>query len=243
MSRKNNENNNRDELLQGSSNTKQLFFFIFYIIFFIFIVVLLRGANSKNSKQLTRFNSGYNHSFKLNDISKNNYHFVYKKTVNNITTIYEGDRFNNTIEFMMSGEKAAKYYANDDIYYLKNPNTLEYNPTSSPIDFEILINSTNLNKLFSSATYTSFVEYLDNESKDYNYEISTSSMLRIFNNEETDLDDNTNKIIAKVDEQGRVYEIDMDMTNYFKYFNQTITDYKLTLSYSKFGSIEKLKMN
>lgn len=243
MIRKRSEHDNNNEFLDNQSNVKQIFFFAFYIVFFIFIVILFRGINNGNNKQNTRFNSGYNYSFNLNDINRNNYYFIYKKAVNDIITIYEGERYNNTLEFTMSGEISNKYYVNDDIYYLKNPNTLEYVPTTNPMDFSILVDNVNLTKLFSSATYKSFVEYLDSKAKDYNYEISTSSMLRIFNNEEIDLDDNSNKIVAKVDENGRLYEIDMDMTNYFKYFDQSITSYKLSLSYSKFGTIEKLLIN
>lgn len=243
MSKKIREQDNNNEFLDSQLNTKQIFFFAFYIVFFIFIVILFRGINNGSNKQNTRFNSGYNYSFNLNDINKNNYHFVYKKMLNNTTTIYEGERYNNTLEFIMSGEFSNKYYANNSTYYLKNPNTLEYEPTTNPLDFNNLITGTSLTKLFSSATYKSFVEYLDSSAKDYNYEISTSSLLRIFNNEETDLDDKTNMIIAKVDENGKLYEIDMDMTNYFKYFDQNITNYKLSLSYSKFGTIEKILMN
>lgn len=243
MSKSNKENDNKSYFSEDSSNIKQLFFFVFYIIFFIFIVVLFRSVSSRNNKQNTRFNSGYNYSFKLSDINKDNYHFVYKRTINDITTIYEGERFNNTMEFTMSGDEAREYYVNDSIYYLKNSNTLEYVPTTNPIDFEVLTTSTNLNKLFSSATYISFVEYLDSDAKDYNYEISTSSLLRIFNSIETDLDGYSNKVVAKVDENGNLYEIDMDMTNYFNYFNSNILKYNLSFLYSKFGSVEKILIN
>lgn len=229
--------------MDNQLDIRRVIFFAFYIIFFIFVAVVFRGVYSINKSSKTRFNSGYKYSFRLNDINENNYHFIYKKQVNNNTTIYEGDRFNDVMEFTMSGVLASKYYVNNDTYYLKNPNTLEYLLSSNPMDFSILTKPSNLNQMFLSATYISFVEYIDSKAKDYNYDISTSSLLRLFNNIELDIDDSNNKIVAKVDEDGRLYEIDMDMTNYFKYFNSNILSYNLSFLYSKFGNIEKITMN
>lgn len=230
------------EVFEENPELKQLAFFAFYIVFFIFIVVLLRSSVKTNSQKLTRYNSGYNHDFNLKSIANKNYHFNYKVTKNNETYIFDGDRNEEKQTLLISGEPALYYYSEKDKFYMRNPNTLIYEESNNPMEFSNLIEQEKLEELFTHATYISKTEYLDESQSDYTYEISTSTMLRNFNNQETDIEDSNNKIIAKTDNSRTLYEIELDFSNYYHYFDNNINEYKLILTYSKFGEISPINI-
>lgn len=237
MNKKNKEKNRLQELFEESPEFKQFFFFGFYIIFFIFLVVILRSAYKSNNEHVTRYNSGYKHNFTLEEIKKDNYYFTYTLYKNNQVIVYEGKKNKEFSEFIMSGEVASEYKRQGNNYSKKNINTLLYENVTSPMEFDKLLDNDILSRIFVRASYISRTEYLEKEEKDYNYEIATSTLTKVVDNMETDLD-SINKIVAHVSDSGELYQIDMDVTNYFKYFDNTIYNYTLKLNYSKFGEVE-----
>ena len=143
----------------------------------------------------------------------------------------------------MSGNTSLYYYGEDDNYFVRDNNTLSYTNTVNPIEFSKFLDPNNLDKLFIHGTYISRTEYLSGKEVDYNYEIATSSILRSIDSINADLDDNVNKVVAKVDEDGKLFEIDLDLTNYYKYYDSSIEEYKLVLTYSKYNEITDIKIN
>lgn len=237
MSKKQKEKNKLQEVFGDNPEFKRLFFFVFYIVFFIFLVVLLRSAYKTNNESLTRYNSGYKHNFTLDALNKNNYAFTYKVFKNDQIIIFEGSKYNNTSSFLMSGEVASSYKFNGKNYSKKNENTLLYEDVVNPMEFDRFLDSTILPLIFTRSTYVSRTEYLNSEEKDYNYDIATSTLIKLVDHIETDLD-GINKVVAHVNEKGELYRLDMDVTNYFKYFDSSIYYYTLELNFSKFGEVE-----
>ena len=223
-----------------NSDIKNILFFGFYIIFFIFVGLILRSNLSNNKTTVDKYNSGYNKSFTLKDINKNNYHFNYELTKNGNTIIFDGDKYKNKQEFIKSGDYPEYYYSDDNNYYLRNNSTLKYENIDNPIEFSKFIEISNLEKLFVHSTYTSYTEYFTGKQIDYNYEISTTTLLRNIDKIITDLDDLPNKISVESDD-GKIYKINMDLTSYYKYFDDSIYEYKLTLTYTKYGDINEIK--
>ena len=233
--------NKFQEAFEDNPELKQLLFFGFYIVFFIFIVVLLRSAFASSNNRLTRYNSGYNYSFKLKEIAGRNYHFYYKLTKNSQTVIFDGDKNDNIENFVMSGNPTIQYYNDNNNYYAKNNNTLIYEKTTNPMDFYKVIELENLRKLFVHGTYISKTEYLDGEGEDDTYQISTSSMLRNLDNVESDLD-SVNTVVVKVNKDDVLSEVNLDLTNYYHYYDSSIYEYKLSLIYSKIGEVGNISV-
>ncbi len=235
------EKNKVQEMFEDNPELKQILFFGFYIIFFVFIVILLRGSLTNTNQVLSKKNSGYGISFNLKKIEDNNYHFNYKIIKNNKTIIYEGDRNKENQKFIKSGTPSINYYSQGNNYYLKNTNSLLYEKSINPMEFSKILEATNLKKMFIHGTYISKTEYINSSQEDYTYEISTTTLLRNLDQIETDIDSKGNTITAKLDKNGDLAEIDMDLTDYFHYYDQSIYEYKLIINYSRFGEIEKIE--
>lgn len=216
--------------------SKQLFFFGFYVVFFIFIVILLRSSFARNDLKLSRSNSGYRYDFTLRDLEKKNYHFNYKVIKNGEIIVYDGNLSNNKRQFFRSGNPSVEYYSVGDVYYQKNSNTLLYDEVNNPMEFVSLLDASTFKKFFIYGSYISKTEYLDGNSLDFTYNISTSTLLRNIDKVESDIDGEVNKVVVKVI-SGKISEVSMDLTDYFRYHDNSINEYKLVIGYSKFGEI------
>lgn len=228
------------EMFEDNPELKQIFFFGFYIVFFVFIVILLRSSFTNIDQHQMKKNSGYGASFNLKKIESNNFHFNYKLIKNNQTILYEGDKNKDKQKFTKSGTPSINYYSEGNNYYLKNSNSLLYEESTNPIEFSKILEPSNLKKMFIHGTYISKTEYVNSSKEDYTYEISTSTLLRNIDNVEADIDTKPNTITAKIDKNGDISEIELDLTDYFHYYDQTIYEYKLTINYSNFGEIETI---
>lgn len=234
------ERNKVQEMFEDNPELKQIFFFGFYIVFFVFIVILLRSSFTNIDQGQMKKNSGYGASFNLKKIENNNFHFIYKLIKNNEIILYEGDKNKENQKFTKSGTPSISYYSERNGYYLKNPNSLLYEESTNPIEFSKILEPSNLKKIFIHGTYISKTDYIDHSQEDYTYEISTSTLLRNIDKVEADIDTNPNTITTKIDKNGDVFEIDLDLTDYFHYYDDSIYQYKLVVNYSKIGEIEKI---
>ena len=232
-------NKNRFQFLNDNPDIKRMIFFIFYIVFFIFVVLLLRSSlKNSNVSNVNRNNSGYQKSFNLNLLKNNNYHFNYTVEKNNEVTIFDGDRLQDKNLFVMSGDNSFNYYLENDLCYLRDNNTLLWNRANNPMDFYKFTLYDNIHKLLVHGSYISKTTYLSGEEDDYNYEISTSSIIRNIDNAESDIDGKSNSISVHVLKDGEVSNIELDLTDYYKYYDNSIYNYKIILSYSKVNSIK-----
>ena len=231
------QKNKMQEMFEDNPELKQVFFFGFYIIFFVFIVILLRSSFTTTNSKVTRSNSGYRTSFKLKELENENYHFNYKIIKNKEVTIYDGNRNKEMQEFIKSGTPSLNDSSKEGKYYIENVNTLLYEESINPMEFEKLLTLNNLKKLFIYGSYIARTEYTNNSEEDYIYEISTSTMLRNIDNIEADVAGEPNRIAVKLDKNGVLSEIEMNLTDYFHYYDPSINEYRLTSNYSKFDEI------
>lgn len=232
-------NKSRFQFFDDNPDIKRVIFFIFYIVFFIFVVILLRSSlKNNNVSSVNRNNSGYQKSFNLNSIKSDNYHFNYKLEKNNEVIIFDGDRLGSKSLFMMSGDASFNYYLENDLCYLRDNNTLLWNRVDNPMEFYKFTLYDNLHKMLVHGSYISKTTYLSGEEDDYNYEISTASIMKNIDREESDIDGESNLISVHVLKDGTISEIEVVLTDYYKYYDSSIYNYKITLSYSKLGSIK-----
>ena len=237
-----NKNNNK---FTDNPESKRVIFFVFYFVFFLIVVLLLRGANANNnSNRITSNNSGYSKSFNFDKLKNNNYHFIYKLDKNSNITIYEGDNDSITTTFVMSGNPSLNYYSKNNLYYVKNINTLMWESATNPIEFYKLIDFNTLDEIMKRATYMSRTEYLSGDEVDYNYEVSTATLIKYLdNNTISEVGDNLNNFIFHVDSNDVLYQIDMDISSYYKYYHSDINRYFISLKYSKIGEISNIRID
>ena len=232
-------NKSRFQFLNDNPDIKRMIFFVFYVVFFIFVVILLRSSlKSDNVSSVNRNNSGYQKSFNLNLLKKNNYHFNYKVEKNNEVIIFDGDRLGDKNLFVMSGDNSFYYYLENDLCYLRDNNSLLWNRAINPMEFYKFTLYDNLHKLLVHGSYISKTTYLSGEEDDYNYEISTASVVKNIDGRESDVDGEVNSVSVHVLKDGEISEIVLDLTDYYKYYDNSIYDYKITLSYSKINGIK-----
>lgn len=236
----NRKKNKLTEYFDENPDTRKIFFVVFYLIFFIFIAILLRNSVSTGTT-FTKQNTGLNKSYNLDAIGNKNYHINIIEDVNGEKNIYDGDVNKDKVEYIKSGNPPLYYYKEGNSTYLRNNNTLMYSKVDTPFISERFLTKDALNDLLIHSTYTSLTNYFNGEETDYNYVISTSTIRRLFDKEETDIDDKENNITIKAGENN-IEEIDMDLTSYYNSIYGNINDYKLIITYSKFNEIGNINV-
>lgn len=227
---------------QANSQTKNILFLGFYIIFFMIIVILLRSGYKKGNNNITPYNSGYGHSFRLTNLEKENYNFTYIEEKNNLTTIYEGKSNKNIMKYQKSGIEAIEFIKNKDTTKYKNKNTLSWDICDSPITFEKFTNAGYIKNLLLRGTYMSRTTFVSSDDVEYNYEISTPTVKRIIDKEEVDIEDKPNKITVVLNKNKEIKEIRYDLTDYYKYLDNNILSYKLTLKFKNYGKVKEIEL-
>ncbi len=237
-----NKKDNIFSVLDENPDLKKVAFFIFYLIFFIVMILMLRGTNKALPKENTRYNTGYNNSYTLESINTRNYHFNIIENINGNETIYDGDKNGNKMSLIKSGNKSENYYIENNDYYLRDENTLRYNKIDGQLEFIKFINEQALKEIITRSSYESFEEYFDSKKNSYKYEISTTTLTKTIDGRNIDLSDLPNKIEVTVKEN-KIEEIDLDLTNYYKFNDSNINKYTLKIVYSKYNEIDEIKVN
>jgi hypothetical protein len=235
--------NDEQKVNKYTDSSRQLAFFGFYLVFFVVIIILLRtGLNGTNNNNKNNKNSltGYGYDYKLNDIVRNNYHFVYKENVNDIQTIYEGDILNSNMSFTKSGIPSSEYYETSNKIYVKDNNLLTWSETTEPMRFKNFVSGVNIQSIISTAKYVYRTEYNKEDTLYFGYTISNNELRKIFQTAEVEGDQEKNAIIVITDKSGNVKSINFDLTNYYKTIDQNINKYTIMLNYSKYNEIKEI---
>lgn len=250
-------NNNKDysknikEMMDENPLLKQGAFFGFYLIFFFIIILLLRTSYQSSSKKVDIKKTGYDYDFTLTKILNENYHFSFHETNNDITTIYEGDWLDKEISYKKSGSISTEYYFDGTQMYQKDANTLLWNKIPESPSFYNIVKPRILDKIIRQANYISKTEYISSNQKSYIYQINNKKLSRIMDTDksnQTTTEQETNEeqeenLLNTIQvnlNDNKISNIELDLTNYYKMINNTPTNYKLVLSYSKYGEIKEL---
>lgn len=212
---------------------KAVLFFGIYLIFFIGLAIFSRVVGTGNSISPQLNITPY--SYSLNQISNHNYHYRYQYQIDDSTIAFEGDRVGNKSLF---SDGIISYYQKEDLF-MRNQDGL-WVKCDNPYIFPSLLDDSIMNTLISSATYVSKTELASGE-EEVNFEISTTTLVKILDGIVIDLDDPVNTIQLKKNSDGEVVEIHYDLTSYAIYHGRCSSQFQLILSYSKFGEISKIQ--
>ena len=212
---------------------KAVMFFGFYFIFFFILSVMFReGTTTSDYDNEKEKKNTLPYSLKM--IESNNYHFKYSYDFDNKINIYEGDRYDQKELFSFNN---INYYRNDSIFLTNNSNI--WVKCDNPYTMYEFIDINSIKKILSKATYISKTDY-ESGMKVYNYQISTSTLIKLITNKDVDLDDKPNEIIIKTDADDNVNDIKYDLTSYSKYNQLSTNKSEIELYYTKFGEIKQI---
>ena len=206
---------------------KAISFFSFYLIFFIVIIVMIRSNPS------TLDDDVITPKFDFSLIESNNYHFHYQDVLGNSSIIYDGDRNNDSALFTKSDSvNSLSIYSSGSIYLGKGTNN-EYVMIDNPYLFPELKDLDSIKKMLNKATYIS----TGNLKK--TYQISTTTLVSLFDNKEIDLDDMPNTIVVTTNSDGQIYKLEYDFSSYSIY--RGYGAYQSSLLYSNFSNVPEIE--
>lgn len=211
---------------------KAVAFFGGYLIFFIILSVVARvGGSGDTIGSTIDFDA-----FSMKSINGNNYNFTYQYVIDDVTTSYEG---------MRNGDKAlfsdgVNQFYQDNQLFMRQQNGV-WIKYDNPYILPVLLDSTVVSNLVDSATYISKTELATGE-EILNYQITTTTLVKLLDEEDVDLDDPVNTIQLTTDKQGEVNKIEYDVSSYAKYKKLATKQFRLTLTYSNFGEIDEIEV-
>lgn len=212
---------------------KGIAFFAIYFVFFIVLSILARvsGTGDVIGSHL----SASPYSYNMSSINAGNYNFNYRYLIDRKTITYSGSRNGDVSTF---SDGVIEYYQNDALF-MKNQNGI-WIKCDSPYIFSDLLDSKTIEKILNSSTYVSKTELATGEEA-INFQITTTTLVKLLDGIEVDLDDPANTIQLRKDKDGEIVTIKYDISNYAIYKGQATNQFMLTLSYSDFGKVEKIK--
>jgi hypothetical protein len=209
---------------------KSIFFLILYFFFFVFVFLSL-GSNTSTSTNSS--DNSTKETLDLSLIEKLNYHFTYQDILGNNTYLYEGDRNGSSSLFTKKYlTNIENFYSNDNIYLKKDLTTNKYVMVDNPYIFSELKQIENIKKMLKKATYIS------SDSNKYTYQISTTTLISLFENKEIDLDDMPNTIVFYLNASNQVYKIEYSFNSYSIYKGNGT--YQSSMEYSNFSNISEI---
>ena len=205
---------------------KAIAFFGFYFIFFIVVIMMVRFNSSNETDEVVT------PKFDFSLIEANNYHFHYQDVLGNSTTIYDGDRYNDSSLFTKSDSvNSLSIYSSGSIYLGKDSSG-SYVMIDNPYLFPELKDLNFIKKMLNKATYIS----TGNLKK--TYQISTTTLVSIFDNQEIDLDHMPNTIVVTTNSDGQIYKLEYDFSSYSIYRGHGA--YQGSLLYSNFSNVPEI---
>ena len=182
---------------------KAVFFFGFYLIFFIVIFIILNlGGNNRNKDNNSSDNKYFNNY---------NYSFEYKVIVDGTTYIYTGNKNNNIFNYIYNN---MEYINKNNVSYIKGDESKEI---ENPIKFSDFFKENIIEEIINSSYVESRTIY-DNGVTTLNLFISSNTLNRIIDKEETDYEEIPNNIKLSVDDN-KINEINYNLDSYCKIKN------------------------
>lgn len=242
MNQKDNQNKKKNYLkiltdMYHTPRGKAILFFGFYFFFFLILIIAIRFGSSNNNNINSNSSTGPNYSY--SDIINGNYHFTYQILLNDNNYIYEGDKINSKEKFTYTLNEISKdYYRNNDLF-LENSSG-NWQKTDNPYILKEYLQIDMIKTIVNSSSYISKTEY-ESGKITYHYEISTSTLIKLFTNENIDISDIPNKIDISV-ENNEVNKIDYNLESYIKYIDKNNQNCAIKITYSNFNNIEDIEL-
>ena len=234
----NNQNNkiNKEQILEfiRTSKGKAFLFFGIYFIFFIALSMIAHIGGKGPVLGSTDLKLG-EFSYDLSSIEEGNYNFSYQFLVDQVVTTYSGKHYEDKALF---SDGNTDFYQSADLFMKKQDGV--WVKSESPYVLASLTDVSVINDLIGLSTYISKTELATGE-QIVNLEISTTTLVKMLEGIEVDLDDPVNSIELKKNENGEVVQIKYNLDSYAKYKGLAINEFRLNLDYSNFGDIKEFK--
>lgn len=206
-----------------------------YFIFFIVIIFSIRSNQTKNDN-LNQNNS--NLPFSISKIKSNNYDFKYTVNFDDNIIIYQGKNYQSNSLFTVND--LDTYYKEGEVFF-KKENEVFVN-SDNPYKFSELRNIDIVEKILNQAKLDSHTIYEDS-TKIYNYQITTDTLEKIFNNRDIDTDLAVNKITVYVDNLNQASKFTFDFSSYANYKSYILSKGIVEVEYSNFSGNSPIKEN
>lgn len=206
-----------------------------YFIFFVVIIFSIRSNQSKNTNQIEKDSTL---PFSISNIKSNNYDFKYVINFDDSVLTYEGKNYQNNSLFTVNS--LDTYYKEGEGYF-KKENELFVN-SDNPYKFSELRNISIIEEILKQATLESHTIYEDS-TRSYNYQITTDTLEKIFNNRDIDTDLIPNNIVVSVDKNNQAYKFVFDFSSYASYKQYTLNKGIIEVTYSNFSGNSEIKEN
>ncbi len=206
-----------------------------YFIFFIVIIFSIRSNQTKNDN-LNQNNS--NLPFSISKIKSNNYDFKYTVNFDDNIIIYQGKNYQSNSLFTVND--LDTYYKEGEVFF-KKENEVFVN-SDNPYKFSELRNIDIVEKILNQAKLDSHTIYEDS-TKIYNYQITTDTLEKIFNNRDIDTDLAINKITVYVDNLNQASKFTFDFSSYANYKSYILSKGIVEVEYSNFSGNSPIKEN
>ena len=221
--------------LKSTDRGRALLFFCVYLLFFLFVFIFMKTADRVHLNR-SDFETGNQVSFNVEKIKNNNYSYKYTVTIDVNDYLFTGKR-NKDYELLEYQDN--KYFINhSDNGVLKYENNQWVN-SNNPNDFSDFVDADNILELAENSTYLSKTDY-ESGKVTYSYEISTTTIEKIINNVDIDLDDKPNELVFSTDEDGNVVSVKMKLDSYGKYKGNCKKYLDIEIEYDDFGKIKDI---
>ena len=222
--------------LKSTDRGRALLFFLGYFVFFIFVYIFIATSGRINTT-VEDYETGDMVSFNVDNIINKNYSYKYIVTLDVNDYTYTGKRNNNYELLEYDNNNYFINHKGNDIYKKDNN---EWINSNNPNDFSYFTDIDNIMKLANNSTYISKTDY-ESGKKTYTYEISTTTLEKIINNIDIDLDDKPNELVFSTDEDENVDSIKMKLDSYGKYKGNCKKYFTIEINYDQFGLIDNIE--
>lgn len=211
---------------------KAVAFFGAYLIFFVVLSILARVSGPGDvigSKTKLR-----PYDYNLEAIKNNNFKFQYQYVIDNNMISFTGEKNDKKALF---SDGVTNYYQNDNLF-MKNQNGV-FIKCDNPFVFSSFLDMNVLENILKSATYLSKTQLATGE-EELVFQVTTTTLVKILDGVDVDLDDPVNTIKLKKDSTGNVVGISYDLGSYAIYKKVSTMKFELALNYSDFGKTSEI---
>ncbi len=220
---------------------KSSLFFLFYLAFFLLIIIGIRSNfKSNHSSNINSLQNNITTNYKLDGIYKGNYYFTRIETLNGIATQFEGKSNDQKSEVVgLKNGILSHYFMYGGIVIEQKEGT--YKVSSDPYLYGKFGMYRYIDSILEKATLISKTDYPDGNSH-YQYEISTTTLVKLFDNIDIDLEDPSNRIEVEVGADHNVVGITYQLDAYASYTSGENISLEIKLTYDRFGEVEELEV-
>ena len=212
---------------------KAVLFFGIYVVFFIVLAIVsrIRGSGDIIGSKVNITPYSYN----LSSISSNNYYFQYQYQIDERMLSFTGARNGDKSLF---SDGIISYYQNDTLF-IRHQDGI-WIKCDTPYIFPFLLDSSVMQELINAATYISKTQLATGE-EEVNFQISTTTLVKLLDNMDVDLDEPVNTIQLRKTSTGDVNQIIYDFSSYAVYKKVAVAKFQLVLSYSDFNKVKEIE--